>query len=123
MPETRKNTPRLRNGVMKRGTTWSYVIRVKEIEVGRGDLRPNMLLVMEPRGEQINLPGEATTEPTWAWMVCPNPGRCLRMSVAEMPRSIRCALWWYWAWIQSSRAPPSDSSAGVFNAARAVAGC
>jgi hypothetical protein len=24
---TRKNTPRLRDGVMKRGTTWSYVIR------------------------------------------------------------------------------------------------
>jgi integrase len=32
MPETRKNTPRLRNGVMKRGTTWSYVIRVKDPE-------------------------------------------------------------------------------------------
>jgi flagellar biosynthesis protein FlhA len=43
----------------------TYVIRVKEIEVGRGDLRPNMLLVMDPRGEQINLPGEATTEPTF----------------------------------------------------------
>jgi flagellar biosynthesis protein FlhA len=43
----------------------TYVIRVKEIEVGRGDLRPNMLLVMDPRGEPINLPGEATTEPTF----------------------------------------------------------
>src|SRR5690348_14795204 len=43
----------------------TYVIRVKEIEVGRGDLRPNMLLVMDPRGEAINLPGEATTEPTF----------------------------------------------------------
>jgi flagellar biosynthesis protein FlhA len=43
----------------------TYVIRVKEIEVGRGDLRPNMLLVMDPRGEQIGLPGEATTEPTF----------------------------------------------------------
>ena len=62
---TRKNTPRLRDGVMKRGTTWSYVIRVKEIEVGRGDLRPNMLLVMDPRGEAISLPGEMTTEPTF----------------------------------------------------------
>jgi integrase len=29
---TRKNTPRLRDGVMKRGTTWSYVIRVKDPE-------------------------------------------------------------------------------------------
>jgi flagellar biosynthesis protein FlhA len=43
----------------------TYVVRVKEIEVGRGDLRPNMLLVMDPRGEPINLPGETTTEPTF----------------------------------------------------------
>ena len=42
-----------------------YVIRVKEIEAGRGDLRPNMLLVMDPRGEEISLPGEKTTEPTF----------------------------------------------------------
>jgi integrase len=34
MPETRKNTPRLRDGVMKRGNTWSYVIRVKDPETG-----------------------------------------------------------------------------------------
>ena len=31
---TRKNTPRLRDGVLKRGTTWSYVIRVKDPETG-----------------------------------------------------------------------------------------
>ena len=31
---TRTNTPRLRDGVMKRGTTWSYVIRVKDPETG-----------------------------------------------------------------------------------------
>ncbi|MCP5372606.1 MAG: flagellar biosynthesis protein FlhA [Hyphomicrobiales bacterium] len=43
----------------------SYVMRVKEIEAGRGDLRPNMLLVMDPRGEEITLPGEKTTEPTF----------------------------------------------------------
>ncbi|MBV8651524.1 MAG: flagellar biosynthesis protein FlhA [Alphaproteobacteria bacterium] len=43
----------------------TYVIRVKEIEAGRGDLRPNMLLVMDPRGEQITLPGEHTVEPTF----------------------------------------------------------
>jgi flagellar biosynthesis protein FlhA len=43
----------------------SYLIRVKEIEVGRGELRPNMLLVMDPRGDPITLPGEATTEPTF----------------------------------------------------------
>ena len=31
---TRRNTPRLRDGVMKRGSTWSYVIRVKDPETG-----------------------------------------------------------------------------------------
>ncbi|MGB0670422.1 MAG: flagellar biosynthesis protein FlhA [Rhodospirillales bacterium] len=43
----------------------SYIIRVKEIESGRGDLRPSMLLVMDPRGEEITLPGEKTIEPTF----------------------------------------------------------
>jgi flagellar biosynthesis protein FlhA len=43
----------------------SYVLRIKEIEAGRGDLRPGMLLVMDPRGQQITLPGEATLEPTF----------------------------------------------------------
>ncbi len=43
----------------------AYVIRVKEIEAGRGELRPDMLLVMDPRGEPIGLPGEATREPTF----------------------------------------------------------
>ncbi|MFD2263275.1 flagellar biosynthesis protein FlhA [Lacibacterium aquatile] len=43
----------------------TYVVRIKEIEAGRGDLRPNMLLVMDPRGEPISLPGETTTEPTF----------------------------------------------------------
>ncbi|MEQ8193578.1 MAG: flagellar biosynthesis protein FlhA [Rhodospirillales bacterium] len=43
----------------------TYVIRVKEIEAGRGDLRPTMLLVMDPRGEDISLPGETTHEPTF----------------------------------------------------------
>ncbi|MDX1400283.1 MAG: flagellar biosynthesis protein FlhA [Kiloniellales bacterium] len=42
-----------------------YVIRVKEIEAGRGELRPNMVLVMDPKGEKIPLPGEETVEPTF----------------------------------------------------------
>ena len=45
--------------------TNTYIIRVKEIEAGRGDLRPNMMLVMDPRGEDISLPGEKTMEPTF----------------------------------------------------------
>ncbi len=43
----------------------AYVLRVKEIEAGRGELRPGMLLVMDPKGQVITLPGEATTEPTF----------------------------------------------------------
>lgn len=43
----------------------SYVLRVKDIECGKGELRPDMLLVMNPAGEDINLPGEATHEPTF----------------------------------------------------------
>ncbi|MFY9288566.1 MAG: flagellar biosynthesis protein FlhA [Alphaproteobacteria bacterium] len=43
----------------------TYVIRVKEIEAGRGELRPGMLLVMDPKGAPIALPGEATNEPTF----------------------------------------------------------
>jgi len=43
----------------------TYVIRVKEIEAGRGTLRPNMLLVMDPKGEKIPLSGEETIEPTF----------------------------------------------------------
>jgi len=43
----------------------TYIVRTKEIESGRGELRPNMLLVMDPRGEEITLPGEKTVEPTF----------------------------------------------------------
>ncbi len=42
-----------------------YVVKVKEIEAARGDLRPDMLLVMDPGGSPIQLPGEETTEPTF----------------------------------------------------------
>ena len=43
----------------------TYIIRTKEIESGTGELRPSMLLVMDPRGEEITLPGEQTVEPTF----------------------------------------------------------
>ncbi len=42
-----------------------YIIRIKEIEAGKGELRPAMLLVMDPRGDEITLSGEATREPTF----------------------------------------------------------
>ena len=43
----------------------SYVLKVKEMECARGDIRPDMLLVMDPSGNPISLPGEATVEPTF----------------------------------------------------------
>lgn len=42
-----------------------YVIRVKDIESGDGELVPNQLLVMDPKGEPITLPGQETQEPTF----------------------------------------------------------
>ncbi len=43
----------------------TYVVRIKEIEAGRGDIRPEMLLCMNPQGDKIDLPGEQTREPTF----------------------------------------------------------
>jgi flagellar biosynthesis protein FlhA len=43
----------------------TYVVRIKEIEAGRGDVRPGMLMCMDPAGDQITLPGETTVEPTF----------------------------------------------------------
>ncbi len=43
----------------------TYLVRIKELEAGRGEVRPAMLLVMDPRGEPVELPGEETTEPTF----------------------------------------------------------
>jgi flagellar biosynthesis protein FlhA len=42
-----------------------YLVRVKEVEAGRGEVRPGKLMVMDPRGAAIDLPGEATTEPAF----------------------------------------------------------
>ena len=42
-----------------------YVVKIKEIDGGGGTIRPDMLLVMNPSGDKIMLPGEATTEPTF----------------------------------------------------------
>ncbi|MCE3233550.1 MAG: flhA, partial [Rickettsiaceae bacterium] len=45
--------------------TQEYVIRIKDIECGRGMVRPDMLLVMDHRGQPIALPGEETKEPAF----------------------------------------------------------
>ncbi len=43
----------------------NYVVKIKEIEAGRGDIRPDMLLCMNPSGEAIEIAGENTREPTF----------------------------------------------------------
>ena len=43
----------------------TYCIKIKDIECGRSNVRPEMLLVMEPKGKAIELPGEVTTEPAF----------------------------------------------------------
>ncbi|MFN4354684.1 flagellar biosynthesis protein FlhA [Parvibaculum sp.] len=43
----------------------SYMIRVKEVESGRGEVYVGQLLVMDPHGGQIQLPGLHTTEPAF----------------------------------------------------------
>lgn len=42
-----------------------YLLRVKEVDAGEGEVSPSKLLVMDPRGQTIDLPGEETTEPTF----------------------------------------------------------
>lgn len=43
----------------------TYIIKVKDIECARGQVKPTKLLVMEPRGGAIELPGEDTKEPAF----------------------------------------------------------
>lgn len=43
----------------------TYLIKIKEIEAGRAEILPDMLLAMEPSGQEINIPGRETIEPTF----------------------------------------------------------
>ncbi|UXN68250.1 flagellar biosynthesis protein FlhA [Devosia neptuniae] len=42
-----------------------YKVRIKEVEAGHGQIFANQLMVMDPMGNQIDLPGHHTTEPTF----------------------------------------------------------
>ncbi len=42
-----------------------YCIKIKEVDAGTGSVYPNQLMVMDPNGAQITLPGTHTTEPTF----------------------------------------------------------
>ena len=52
--------------------SYEYAIRVKELPAGKGELQPGQLLVMDPRGGHIDLPGKPTREPAFglpaAWI-------------------------------------------------------
>jgi flagellar biosynthesis protein FlhA len=42
-----------------------YAIRIKEMEIGAGEVRLNKLMAMDPRGGQVELPGEHVREPAF----------------------------------------------------------
>jgi flagellar biosynthesis protein FlhA len=42
-----------------------YIVKIKEVDAGRGIVYPNQVMVMDPAGGQIELPGFHTTEPTF----------------------------------------------------------
>jgi flagellar biosynthesis protein FlhA len=42
-----------------------YKVKIKEVETAEGNVFPNQLMVMDPMGQQITLPGDHTTEPTF----------------------------------------------------------
>jgi len=43
----------------------AYRIRIKEVDAGQGQIFANQLMVMDPTGAPIKLPGHHTTEPTF----------------------------------------------------------
>ena len=43
----------------------SYVVKVKEVEAGKGEVFVGQHMVMDPQGQQVDLPGAHTTEPTF----------------------------------------------------------
>lgn len=49
-----------------------YRVVIRETEVGKGEVQPGRLLVMDPNGTPVDLPGEETTEPAFglpaAWV-------------------------------------------------------
>ena len=42
-----------------------YRVKIKEVEAGQGEVRANQIMVMDPTGKPISLPGYHTTEPTF----------------------------------------------------------
>ena len=45
--------------------TYGYAIRIKEMEAGTGEVRLNHLMAMDPRGGQVDMPGDHVREPAF----------------------------------------------------------
>ena len=43
----------------------TYIIRIKEVEAGQGQVYVNSVMAMDPMGGQVQLPGQHLTEPTF----------------------------------------------------------
>ncbi|MEH6952451.1 flagellar biosynthesis protein FlhA [Nitrobacter sp. NHB1] len=43
----------------------TYIIKIKEVDAGSGRIWPNQYMVMDPGGDQVDVPGIHTTEPTF----------------------------------------------------------
>lgn len=43
----------------------TYIVKIREIEAGRGQVFPNQFMAMDPLGGQVQLPGQHTIEPTF----------------------------------------------------------
>jgi flagellar biosynthesis protein FlhA len=43
----------------------TYIIKIKEVDAGTGKIWPNQFMVMDPAGNQVQVPGIHTTEPTF----------------------------------------------------------
>ncbi|WP_425349511.1 flagellar biosynthesis protein FlhA [Mongoliimonas terrestris] len=42
-----------------------YIIKIKEVDAGKGQLYPGQFMVMDPSGGKVTIPGTQTTEPTF----------------------------------------------------------
>jgi flagellar biosynthesis protein FlhA len=43
----------------------TYIVRIKEVEAGQGQVYPSAVMAMDPMGGQVQLPGQHLTEPTF----------------------------------------------------------
>jgi flagellar biosynthesis protein FlhA len=66
---------------------YAYLIYVKDIAAGKGELRPLMMLAINTRGEAPDLPGEATTDPAFGL-----PARWIDPTLADAAMAKNCTV-------------------------------